>query len=433
MTDTTVADPGSAPPAAANEVPINPNPTTVPNPIGSQAPEKPVGDIEGSKHRPESRREAIQKAFDRASNPPPKTARPPQEAPRAAPKPAEAKPGHNKPPEDEKLNLKQRPQEGDRPRGERGQFAPRQAAETAAATLRTQTQAPSQAKAQAPPQTAQAAQAQPRTLPPHAPFAAPPVRMSERARRDWADTPETVRGDIHRIQSEFAKAYNYYKADHEAMKPIKHFAKMAEEGGTTLERALTHYVGMEQKLRADPIAGLDVIVNNLGLKDPQTGQRLGLRDIAYYVLNQSPEQLRQVQQGNTQAAAQHQIGALHEEVKGLKEALNQMHTQAQFTYTRSAVDQFADSHPRFDELGDLIENELKLGFDLEQAYQRASLLRPAAQAAQTRTTPAQTRPTDKSISGAPDVTVSNTASKTRKPVGRREAIQNAISRVNGSL
>jgi hypothetical protein len=110
-----------------------------------------------------------------------------------------------------------------------------------------------------------------------------------------------------------------------------------------------------------------------------------------------------------------------------------MQTREQFHYTRAQVDQFADRHPRFDELGDLIENELKFGFDLEAAYRRAELLRPATQAAQTRTQSAQTR-IDRSISGAPDAGPSNgTSRRTEKPVGRREAIQNAIKRVNGSL
>lgn len=431
MSDVTVAPQGAPAPSAApsndtasagREVPINQNPTSSPNPIGPQAPQAPVGDIKGSEHRTPSRREALQAAFDRATNPPPKGERPrPKEV-----RPAEAKAGHNNPPEPtEKFDLKKRPS-GDQPaaagqgRGEHGHFAPRQ----------------QDGHAQARPGAPNAAQPQQqpmRQLPPHAPFAAPPVRMDERARRDWVDTPESVRGNIHRIQGEFAKAYQFYKNDYEAFKPIKHFHKMAQDAGTDLKTALTNFVGIEQKLRKDPIAGLDQIVYNLDLTDPQTGKRIDLRDIAYTVLSQTPEQLKSTQMGNVQAAAQHQIGALHQEVRGLKDTLQQMHTQQQFTYTRSAVDQFAISHPRLDELGDLIEQELKLGFDLNTAYRRAELLRPATHAAQTRTASAQTRPTDRSIHGSPDVAPSNGASRrTQKPSGSpRDALQNAINRVHG--
>lgn len=419
MTDVTVAPSGSAPSAApTNEVPINENPTQLPNPIGNQAPDKPVGDLKGSEHRPQSRREAIQAAFERANNPPPKTARP---AEKPAPKAAEAKSGHNNPPEKtepEGLDLKKRPaDQPQRERGEGGRFAPRQAEPESQARKNANAHATTHAQ-----------------LPETAPFRDPPVRMADHAKAEWAKAPESVRGEVHRMQREFEGAYHQYRGAHEAFQPIAHFHQMAQQHGTTLERALTNYVGMEQKLRQDVVGGLDVIVNNLGLKTSD-GQPLGLRDIAYHVLSQSPEQLRQLQQGNMQTAASHQIGALHQEIAGLKQTLQQWQTAQQFNYTRSAVDQFADSHPRFDELGDLIQAELQLGFDLDTAYRRAELLSPATHAAQTRTPSAQTRPIDRSISGAPAASgpSNGTARHSGKPVGRREAIQNAIKRANGGL
>jgi hypothetical protein len=229
------------------------------------------------------------------------------------------------------------------------------------------------------------------------------------------------------MHDEFGKAYQAYRGAHDAFQPIARFHQMAQEHGTTLEKALTNYVGIEQKLRSDPIAALDTIVNNLGLTDPQTNQRIGLRDIAYTVLSQSPEQLRQLQMGNQQTAASHQIGALHQEISGLKQQLQQWQTVQQYSYTRSAVDQFAQSHPRVDELGEAIASELRLGFDIETAYQRAELLHPATPGAQTAAPSAQTRPIDRSISGSPDVAPSNGASgKPAKQLGRREAIAYAM-------
>jgi len=387
-----------------------------------------VGDVKGSEHRPQSRREALQAAYDRAVDPAQKGAKPAQ-APRQPA--ADAKKGHNQPPEDtpdQKLNLKKRPTDQEAPpRGERGQFAPRQKAEAPAGT----------------PVHAQDAQNTPggdirgnagnyQKLPPHAPFAEPPARMAEHGKRDWAATPETVRGEVHRMHSEFSKAAQHYQGLAEAYRPIAPFDKMAREHGTTLEKALTNYVGIESKLRANTLAGLDTIIHNLGLRDPKTGQPIGLRDIAYHVLSQSPERLNQIQQGNAQQAAAHQIGSLYNEVRGLKQTLEQWQTAQQFTQTRGAVDQFAEKHPRFDELGDLIEKELRLGFPLEQAYQRAELLRPAAHADQTRNPSAQTRP-DRSIFGNPDVTGSDPASrKPKKPSGSpREALANAMHRFNG--
>jgi len=435
MTDTSSAPPSSpttptaptAPTPSNYEVTINQNPTNTPNPLGPQAPDAPTGDIKGSEHRPMSRREAIQAAFDRANNPPPKS-KPAETKEAKEAKPADAKKGHNQPPEDtptEKFDLKKRP--SDVPRGERGQFAPRQRADEADGQQR-----PELANAG---QTGQPGQ-RANPLPDHAPYREPPPRFSEPGKAEWAAAPESVRADVYRMHREFDGAYQQYRGAAEAFMPVAKYHQMAQQHGTTLEKALESYTGIEMKLRADPVAGLDNIVYNLGLTDPETGRRLNLRDIAYHVLSQTPEQLKQLQQGNQQSAAQQQIGALHREVTGLKGALHQMHTAQQFHYTRSQVDQFADQHPRFDELGPLIENELKLGFDLETAYRRAELLHPATHAAQTRTASAQTRPTniDRSISGAPEAGPSNGQSRPKgPPPSRREAVQNAIRRVQGSM
>src|SRR6188768_4157463 len=129
MSDTSAPPPAAPPaPAPSNEVQINQNPVNSSNPLGPQAPQAPTGELEGGKGRPQSRREAIQAAFDRANKPQAKAAKP---AEKAAPPAAEAKKGHNQPPEDtpqEGLDLKKRP--GDQPSGaprtERGTFAPRQ-------------------------------------------------------------------------------------------------------------------------------------------------------------------------------------------------------------------------------------------------------------------------------------------------------------------
>jgi hypothetical protein len=430
MSDTPAPD-TAPPPPPQTEVPIDTNQSSSPSPIGSQAPPAP------DKPAP-SRREAIQAAFDRATRQ--QDGKEAKAAPKKAEplKAAEAKKGHNQPPEqvpDEKLDLKKRP--GDQPRGDRGQFAPRQAANTAnEANDANAADAVNAAKGTDGTHPAR----QVRTLPENTPFREPPQRMADHAKAAWADTPEPVRGEIHRMHTEFSNAYNQLRPAAEAFQPIARYHQMAAQHGTTLERALHNYTSMEQKLRADVVGGLDVIVNNLGLTDPQTGQRIGLRDIAYHVLSQSPEQLKQLQMGNQQSAAGQQIGALHQEIAGLKNALHQMHTQQQFAYTRSQVDNFAASHPRFDELGTLIEQELQLGFDLETAYRRAERLQPATQAAQTReTTPsAQTRPpADKSISGSPGGVAAHLAAaagrrSSDKPVGRREAIAEAIKRVNGA-
>jgi len=429
--------------APANEVAIDTNPVSAPQPVGSQAPDKPSSE----QPRAESRREAIQKAFAKAreTNPP---------------KAADAKMGHNQPPEETKrevpqrretrereklepIDLRKRP--ADQPRAEQpreqGRFAPAKAADEPQRQQAAQQQGGAQG-AQTAAQT-QAAGAQTAPLPDTAPYAKAPPRMTDRAKSEWGATPESVRADVHRMHVEFDGAYKRYKGDHETMKTLRPFEAMAREHGTTLQRALNNYVGMEQKLRTDVVGGLDIIVNNLNLQTPD-GQRLTLRDVAHHILNQSPEQHKLRQNENAQSAASQQIGQLHQMVSTLASGIKEMQYERQFANTRTALDRYAEDpkHPRFDELADLIEQEVKLGFDIDTAYQRAELLRPGpARAAQTRTngtgngTAAQTRNPDRSIHGAPDVASSNGASRAKggKPVGRREAIANAMRRVSGTI
>jgi len=417
MSDVAIAPPSAAPSdtpqtsqgsANLSEVPVDTSQVGRPNPLGPQAPDAPEG-------RSRSIGEAVQRAMDRAERPQPKGERPPQKAP---PPPAEAKAGHNQPPEETpKLNLKKRPEDQPgaqavRDRGEHGHFAPKEQTNNAQSTKSNSVGE----------QTAPY-----KTLPDHVPFAAPPPRVSERARRDWADTPETVRGDVYRLHQEAEGIYRRYRGDHEAMQPIRHFHEMARSQGTTLDKALNNYVSMEAKLRQDVVGGLDVIVNNLNMVR-QDGSRVDLRDIAYHILSQSPEQLQQVQHNNQLGAAGQQIGSLHQEIQGLKSYLQQMQYQQQFASTRSAVDQFADTHPRLDELGEVIKRELASGYPLDEAYRRAELLHPATHADQTRTTPAQTRQlTDRSISGSPAVAPSNGAVRRKDPSkSPRDAAANAM-------
>jgi hypothetical protein len=439
--DVSAPSPASAPaastpapaPASARETPVDPNPVRSPQPIGSQAPPAPV-DLDkhqGSEHRPQSRaeatREAIKKAYARASEP----------------GPAQAKMGHNKPPEPmakeeakkPPLNLKRPPAEQERPRGEHGHFAPA----TPGAAAGTATETPGeQGQAQAG-QAIHDRQGQPAPqLPEGAPYREAPKRWNERARADWAATPETVRGEVHRVHQEFNRAYEMMAEDHQTMEGIRHYHETAKKQGTTLQKALDNYVGIEAKLLQDPIAGLDVIVNNLNLRT-NDGQRIGLRDIAWHVLNQSPDQHQAVSLKNAQTAVAQQLQQLREQQAAIAQATYDLQYEQRFAHMRQGVDRFAETHPRLDELGDLIQAELAHGYDLSEAYRRAELLRPAApatHAAQTRTQTAQTRSdTDRSIHGAPDRgPVNGRGGKSPTPsASPRDAIARAVRQVNGSL
>jgi hypothetical protein len=424
------AAPPSPPPAPAQvDVPVNETPVNQPRSIGDQAPPKPEGQ-ESNKQSHISRREALTNAFKRAEEDQ-------REAAKSQPKRERPGMGHNQPPEamakeDAKPDKAEQPAERLQRYREGGKFARdpnKPQAEQQQLPLGDQ---PGQ----------QARQIKP--LDNNAPYREPMGRFSEQAKQEWHATPESVRGAVYQMGREFQGAYEKYKADHTTMEELRPYHDLATKQGTTLRSAFDSYYGMELKLREDMVGGLDVIVQNIarmqGLTGPHGGP-LTLRDVCNHVVSMSPEQHQLTQQRNLQQSAEQRLGQMQQQQAQQQQVLNQILYQQKYTYTRSQVDQFAETHPRFDELGDLIKSELDLGFTLEQAYMRADMLRPNAHAAQTRTQSAQTRKT--SISGAPDG--SGRTGNTRPSDGqrrqngeakhptRREALERAIRRASNGV
>ena len=429
MSDThsTVTTPPPAPaappaPAPQVDVPVNESPVTTQTPLGNQAPPKPEGQ-ESNKASAVSRREAIQQAFDRSKKEQDEAAKNIAKKPaQTAQKPEPAKPQQHR---------------------EAGKFArdPSKIANNEPNTLNIGQ--PTQQTGQQPQQTGQQPQQpQIRPLDENAPYREPPRRFSEPARAEWNATPESVRGAVDKMARDFQGAYEKFRGDYEVMETLRPYHELAQKQGTSLEKAFTNYYQMEQKLHSDVVGGLDIIVQNLRLKGPN-GEPITIRDVAHHIMNMSPEQHRLTVQQNQQSAADMRLGQLHQIVEKLATNFEQLQFQQRVKDTRAQVDEFAEKHPRFDELGPQIKQELDLGFPLEVAYQRADRLNPPSNtAAQTRNTSAQTRRT--SISGAPDGG-NGKAANTRPSDGqrpssgngqypsRREAIAKAMKSVSNGI
>jgi hypothetical protein len=440
MSDVSVAPAPSAPAMPANQVAVDPNPVQPPQPVSQQnitAPDPGRAREDGRERPGHSISDAVERAFARGRGEV-NTQRPKQqEARESRPGPAKAEMGHNRPPEETKperrepkansqretLNLKKRPddqtpppatskaQDKERARGEHGHFAPAQL------------------------QGQQSSQQPVQQLPEGVPYRQPPRGMSPQVARDWAKTPESVRADLHRISQTVGRHNQAFAVDREIANSVRHYHQMAQQHGTTLARALENYTGMEQLLRSDPLRAFDVITNNLNLRS-QDGQKLNFGDLAWYYLNQTPDQRRMVQQQNLATAQHHQLQQIQQNQAILAQQHQQMQYEREFAGKRHEVDRFAESHPRLDELGADIHRELRFGFDLPTAYRRAELLRPASGNGQTTDrAPAQAgsptrnpRNSDRSISGAPDTALNGTAR--RKPSATvHDAVAKAAARV----
>lgn len=250
-------------------------------------------------------------------------------------------------------------------------------------------------------------------------FSEPPKRFSPDAKAEWAKAPEPVRAEITRAVSELEKGLSEYQ---QRWEPIKHFDEMARQHGTTIDKAMANYVGIEQKLAADPIAGLSQICDNLGFS---------LRDVASHILGQTPDQAASATDAANRQLRQ-EIAQLKQELSGVSTTIKSQTEQA----TLKQIEAFSADKPRFEELADDIAFFLQNGRanDLQEAYSLAERLNPAPQApapapaAEAATAePAQPRKGNLSLSGAPS-TGSNPA--TRKPPSTaRAALDDAFARV----
>lgn len=244
-----------------------------------------------------------------------------------------------------------------------------------------------------------------------------PARLDAAARAAWSSVPQEVRGSIHRTMREMEQGLQSYQ---QQMAPLKPWMERAQREGTSIDAALQHYVGLEDRLRQDPLGGLGQIVQNLsaaGALPPGTD----LRTLAAHVLGQQPPERDQVVEG------------LRAEIASLKQgfgSVQQTFQQQREAQAQQQIEAFAAANPRFDELSGEIAQLLKTGYasDLQDAYAKAERLNPAlSPAAQTRApAPAQTGPTPTahlSVKGAPS---SGSAAPTRSATAD-EAIQRAFA------
>lgn len=193
----------------------------------------------------------------------------------------------------------------------------------------------------------------------------PPSRFSPDAKRDWATAPETVRAETERAIKELTKGYEQYKTAAERDRSLQEFHELAHRGGTDLKTALSRYVGMENALRQDPIKGLELVLQNIGMTPRQYAER---------VLGQPADQ-QQSQADATIMELRQQVARLEQMVGGVTQTFEQQRAQT----THEAVSKFAADHPRFEELSEDIVFFLKTRCpgNLEEAYQLAERLNPA--------------------------------------------------------
>ena len=256
----------------------------------------------------------------------------------------------------------------------------------------------------------------------------PPGRFSDEAKEEWRQAPSSVRAEVHRLERELTEGLQKYRSNAEAFEEYRPFAEKLQQTGQKFGDVVGYYTGIEDLLAKDPLQGLDVICRNLGTSLSDVAARLtgtghGLQS-GPVPDPLSPETIRP--QDVT-------IRGLREELSGLKRQIGDVSqtvsSQTQRTL-QSQIDAFAQSNPRFQELGDDVAFFLQSGRaqDLQDAYRLAERLNPVpppAVPADNPTDVAQTRKGQLSVTGAPG-SGSNPINR-QPPSSARDALDNAFA------
>jgi hypothetical protein len=235
-----------------------------------------------------------------------------------------------------------------------------------------------------------------------------PQLNDPRAKAAWGTADPALKAEVGKRIGELQGGIERYRAE---MEPIRRYADMARQSGTTLDAALANYTHIEQTIARNPVEGLDLICRNLGTD---------IRTVAAQIMGQpAPEPNQQI------AQMRQQMGAMQQELRGYR-------AERERTVSQQVQD-FAKGHPRLDELSGKIKWLLETGgaSDLEDAYRTAEYLSPVATARTGAPEPVAARNADAapkgpvSIKGAPS-TGSNPARGTES-LSSRDAVARAFA------
>jgi hypothetical protein len=261
----------------------------------------------------------------------------------------------------------------------------------------------------------------------------PPSGFDDAALAEWEAVPESVRGAVHRRTQEMERGIEKYRVDAQAYEPIKPFAEMAKASGTTVDVALNRYINLEQKLRADPLGGLQEVVANLNLKKA---------DGTLVIMGQSPDETASRQEATIMQLSR-QLQAVTEQLSGFSGHVQKQQEQAQYSNAEATWSDFQSQYPRAVELQEPIAefltnypqlDSVPVSERLQIAYSWASSMFPnvahtdAAPLVQTQIEATPSTAGRKSISGSPGGIEAKTAPRN---LSSSSAVEKAMRAVLG--
>lgn len=188
----------------------------------------------------------------------------------------------------------------------------------------------------------------------------PPARFLPEARAKWANVPNEVKAEFHRVSQEYEQESQQFKASHERYQHLKPFDDLARSNGRDLRESLTKVNEIENAIQRNPIAGLDAVLREVGPRRSD-GSPLTIMDVAQY-LTQNPHAYQpgapapQPQQGGQQQP--------HPDIARLTEQVNALVANQTIL---PVVEKFSEGKPDFEAIADKIQSILESGI-VESLY-----------------------------------------------------------------
>lgn len=198
-------------------------------------------------------------------------------------------------------------------------------------------------------------------------YGEPPARFLPEARTKWANVPNEVKAEIHRIEQETATELAKGKEASERYERIRQYDDIARSNGRDLSESLQKVVAVEQALARNPIAGLEMILREVGPRGPD-GRPMSLYDVARHVASMQPQQFQQLMAGAVEPPEQRQQAPQNDAVsKELQQLRQELFTMKAEQTVVPMVTAFKASHPDFDAIENQITAILSSGV-IDQIY-----------------------------------------------------------------
>lgn len=274
-------------------------------------------------------------------------------------------------------------------------------------------------------------------------YSEPPARFLPEARTKWANVPNEVKTEFHRVSQELEGEITKYKQSSERYEQLRQYDETARTNGRDLTESLAKVAEVEKAIARNPIAGLDAVLREIGPRKAD-GSPLTLLEVAQHIVQNPQAYHSATSQVSQTVQSQPQAQQRNPEIEALRSEINSMKQQA----ILPEIERFYDAHsitPGSDienALASVLEsgviekiygNGLSLTQRLSEAYRMAGGLPPSRSEPEVAAAPApvvpQGRPVDpdgaKSIRGAPSA--GQTGETKPRFKSNREALEAALA------